>query len=266
MSFVLALKNENSIYMYGDTKLTDGNDDCEKFFCSSYSLVKNIGVLKTIILSDSIALGFAGKIGIVDEVLGEIFINGKIHKNFLNILATASVRDNNSCDFVVAYKNEMLYLIQNGEITSQNFCHVGSHYFFERFQEKRNFIEDPNQINEIIGKLIEEQIDNTVGGYFISLQYDEKQQKFIYNEKFISHCRITKKVLQNSLIPLINTPQDGGYTFQLFSYKYYNYNLLALNIFQNRSVYVFVPYKLTIDNECKYRNLFLPFNISNQFY
>lgn len=266
MSFVFALKKENSIYMYGDTKITDDNDDCEKFFCSSYGLVKKIGILKTIILSDNIALGFAGKIGIVDEVLGEILINGTIQKNFLDILATSSLRDDNSCDFVVAYKNEMLYLIQGGKITSQNFCHIGSHDFFERFQEKRNFNDDPNQINEVIRQLIEEQVDNTVGGYFISLQYDEKQHKFIYNEKFSSYCKIENKVSQNSLIPLINTPQDGGYTFQLFTYKYYNYNFLALNIFQNESVYIFVPYKLTIDSECKYRNLFLPFNISNQFY
>ena len=60
MSFVYAFKSNNIIYMIGDTKVTIDDRNGIENFKDKRRVVEECGILKTIILSNEIALGFAG--------------------------------------------------------------------------------------------------------------------------------------------------------------------------------------------------------------
>ena len=245
--------------MVGDTKITDEEGQGEKLFGSSYKLVKSIGALKTIILSENIVLAYAGELGIIDKTLDKVFMSGPNNQNILDILADATKDD--SCEFIIAYTNENLYKIHKGEVIEQDQCHIGSQKFWKEFQKKRNFSTCPKEIIDSIYELSQKPIDNTVGGFIVSLCYDKTLNKFIYLYRLESYNGNITNTPQNSLIQLIGDSQTGGYAYEYMTYKYY-WDFLAIKFLQTNKTFVFVPYRLTINKDCQYRNLFLPFDTS----
>ncbi len=266
MSFVFAMKYKERIYMFGDTKITFDKDNIINNFGNDVRLIEQIGMLKTIILSDDIALGVAGNnIKLINNAIADICFRDITKTEILDILKDYTLRKDNPPDFVLAYKNETIYRISNGEVEERENCYIGSKDFFEELQKRRNNQPlCPSKISDKIRNLIKEEFDNTVGGYFTSVLYVKENKKFVYNLYLDSTVTNIGFVPSGGNLPLWDNAQNGGYTFQLLPYDMgFSVPFLAINFSQNNKTYLFVPRKIINDKDSYYNMLFLPYDFDN---
>ena len=156
MSFVYAFKFNNSIYMYGDTKITIDDSGADNFK-DKRCLVDKLGILKTIILSNNIALGFSGNnICYIDDALKEISNNKMDLDYIVDILKFYSAKEYNAPDFILAHKNDYLIKISNGKIEERDNCYIGSSDAFNYLQTQKAYKKiEPILISEIFSNIIE---------------------------------------------------------------------------------------------------------------
>lgn len=267
MSFVYAFKFENCIYMIGDTKVTIDDTRGVENFKDMRRLVEEYGTLKTIILSDDIALGFSGNnLGHVDSAIKDILESVSTHKNIVDILREYSEEEKNAPDFILAYKNELIYLISNGIVEERDNCFIGSPKVFNELQKRRdNQPINPKTILPIIQNLIKENIDNGVGGFSIELIYTPFEKRFVYKDKLDSTITKERYIPSGGFLPIVDNAEDGGFTYILSHiHKEGTYYYPTIQLAQNKKTYAYVPIFFTpIHSDCIYKYLFLPFDISN---
>lgn len=130
MTLVIVRKVQNSIFIVGDTKLT--LDSIQQ------KLSATDGVLKTKIVSPSLAISFAGNEYIAHKAVREI---SERHSpdTVVRILLDAhrSTALDVTADFIVSVAGEerTIYVIKEGEVTSPDFGWIGSYPAFRRFRE-----------------------------------------------------------------------------------------------------------------------------------
>ena len=265
MSFVYAFKFNKGIYMYGDTKVIIGDSGTDNFK-ETRRLVEKLGILKTIILSNNIALGFSGNnICYVDDALKKIF-NNKIDLDYIvNILKFYSAKEYNAPDFILAYKNDYLIKISNGEIEERDNCYIGSPDAFNYLQTQKAYERiEPGLISEIFSNLIEKNIDNDVGKFYVGLHFDLDNNRFEYLERFWSEVINIGYIAPNETLPLFANAQNGGYTYQLYPiYNDSETQYLAIKFLQNDKIYAFIPATFIPKHTCQYPYLFLPYDIDD---
>ncbi len=267
MSFVYAFKHNDAVYMFGDTKVTINQNAIDNFQ-SENNLVKKIGILKTIILSPEIALGFVSDNLLVVENTLKAIQTGNFPKtidDIIKILKDASLEKDNATDFVLIVKLD-IYKISNGECEKTDICHIGSEKVFSFIQkEKGNRTITAGLINSLIKKAIEQNIDETVGEFCVQLNYNLNEQEFIYAEDFYSSINRDIFVGKNQKIPICGTIENGDFKYELYTIQNeLDYKYLAIKFFD--TIYSFMPLISKIDDEfkCEYKYLFLPINITEK--
>lgn len=267
MSFVYAFKADDSICMIGDTKVTIDDKKGGKPFGNRRRLVEEYGILKTIILSYNIALGFASNnLKDVDDALEFIFNKATTFENILNILVDSSKKHNGASEYILTYKNEHIFLIKNGVAEERVNCYIGSHKFFTELQKQRNNRPiSHDTIPILVSTLIKSNVDKNVGGFCIQLKYSDYKQKYIYVETFDSTVTKERFIPSGATLPLVDSAEDGGFTYQTF--PFYNEGIiqyLAIQIIQINKTYAYVPLLITPPYDCEFKYLFLPFDISDK--
>ena len=267
MSFVYAFKSNNSIYMIGDTKVIIDDKYGVVNFRSKRECVEKYGILKTVILSDSIALGFASNnLRDVDEALRSICNNALSLKNIIKILTDYSRKCNGASEFILTYSNEYIYSIKNGFAEERENCYVGSYECFRALQWQRNNRPiSPDIIFPLIRTMIRSNIDPKVGGFCTELKYNNDEQKFEYIEKISSTTTITKTIPSGGTLPLTGSAEDGGFTYATFPFRNEDaFQYLALHMYQLNKTYVYVPLLNMPPCDCELKYLFIPFDISDR--
>ncbi len=268
MSFVYAFKSENSIYMIGDTKVTIDDTKGGKPFEGMRRLIEEYGILKTIILHDEIALGFASdNLKHVNCALKSILNNTLPLEDIINILVKSSRENDDASEYILAYKNQNIYLIKNGIVEERENCYVGSHDIFEELQKRRNNRPiSPNIVLPIIRSLIKDEIiDNRVGGFCTELEYNVIKQKYQYTETFDSLVTKERYIPSGATLPIVDNAEDGGFTYITSPFEIEGTNqFLAIQILQNKKTYTYIPQPDTLPCNCDFNYLFLPFDISGR--
>lgn len=263
MSFVYAYKHNNKIFMIGDTKITIDDSNGIDNFKDKRQLVEELGILKTIILSNDLALGFAGNnVGLVDKALRDIFQNSFEQAEIIKILVEYSLKGIDAPDFILTYKNEKIYLIKNGTIEERDNCYIGSRDIFEELQKRRNYEPIGSETRQIVRNLIKENVDNTVGGFCTEISFATLNNAYIYSEVLDSTVTKERYIPSGGLIPLFDSAEDGGFTYQTL--PFFNVDLtqyLEIQISQNNKTYLYAPIMVTPPHECIYKYLFLPVEV-----
>lgn len=263
MSFIYAYKHNDKIFMIGDTKVTIDDSNGIDNFKDKRQLVEKLGILKTIILSNNLAIGFAGNnIGLVDNALRDIFQSAFEQEEIIKILVEYSLKGKDAPDFILTYKNEKIYLIKNGIIEERENCYIGSKDTFEELQKRRDNAPIDSETRKIVRNLIKERFDNTVGGFSTEISFTPLNNSYIYSEILDSTVTKERYIPSGGFMPLFDSAEDGGFTYQTL--PFFNEDLmqyLEIQISQNNKTYLYAPIVVTPPHECIYKYLFLPVEV-----
>lgn len=249
MSFLYAGNYNNKIYMFSDTKVSFSSITEQEIFFSrvlnnseeKLNILKNFGIIKSVIINNNICIGFAGRLNDFNKLLGFIEEQNIIDLDAIkNKAKEINNNSNNLTDFIIASANKTkkeLYLVQNGNVFFTESCSIGSpetKQEFERYkceleirlkfknehQKVNNNIEvlkrDSQRIDsEAFRNAIKTTSDDDVGGFMIRCL--EKDGYFYYPEYLESNVEKEYRLESNSSeVPLFDTVENGGYMYQFF--------------------------------------------------
>ena len=263
MSFVYAFKADDSIYMIGDTKVSIGERNNKENFKGIRRSVEEYGTLKTIILSDDIALGFVGNdLGLVSDALQKIFESDMNLAEIVDVLRKYSFRGENAPSFILTYKNEKIYLIENGGVGERENCYIGSRIVFEELQKRRNNRPINSEILTLIRFLLKDDIDDTVGGFCTQLKFIRNENKYQYLKTLDSTVTKPRMIPTGATLPLVDNAEDGGFTYATFTVLINGSSqYLAIHITQINKTYVYMPMINFSYSNSKFKYLFFPCDI-----
>jgi len=289
MSFIYAKKKkDNSIIIFSDTKITDSSKTLSKLLWSDKTnrLVKEFGLIKSIIISEKICVSFAGNTIKMNELLSKInkLSLNQILKEALSIHTKALILpEEEQIDFMVCYQDEntnYIYEIKKGTCEEVNTSWLGSYDAFNFFQdtnlnnkmtriksnnplgvemtfgsEKENDQEFDKNFN-IFHKTINDCGDKNVGGFLIVVRFDSNKKSFYYDSYSKSYNQLEKQVNNNFGLNIFQSSATGS--FSILMYK--SYSRVGLYIPQNQIGIIYNNYR---DDGKDYLNsstnyLFLP--------
>ncbi len=252
MSFVYAINSVDFLIM-SDTKISL-NDKLSNLWNTQYEkqLIKQIGLIKSIIVSPNIVVCYAGnnidkaaellrKIKLVNNRLEEIIdIANKIHK--LNVY---------DIEFIIAYCDKdkrKLISIKDGKIIED--CKVawlGSWDAYNEFKRLENEISDELvkgkkaivvdkrmleepidedliriwKLEEIFKKVVESGVDSTVGGMTVRIKIPEEENTFQYmaGVSCVS-SNWSQKVESGKLVQFYQGAERGSYCCNIYQSKF----------------------------------------------
>ena len=264
MSFVYAFKADDSIFMIGDTKVIIGDRNNDENFKDIRRTVEEYGTLKTIIHSDDIALGFAGNdLGLVSDAFQEVFESNMNKTEIVDVLRKYSFRGENAPSFILTYKNEKIYLIENGNVEERENCYIGSRIVFEELQKRRNNRPIESGILTLIILLLKDGIDDTVGGFCTQLKFNNNENKYQYIEMLDSTVTKPRMIPSGATLPLVDNAEDGGFTYTTRPVLINDSQYLAIQIIQINKTYVYMPMIKFSSCNSKFKYLFFPYDISD---
>lgn len=248
MSFIFARKYSNQIKIFADKKMTiDPKDEAfliKNIGMKAYRRIKSLGVVKNVIINESICVSSAGILEDFNELLRYIDDNEKI--SFDDICKKAleiNINSNNRTDFIVCTVKDEKKIVQikDYEQAETNSSWIGSNKCFNKFQSIRfsedmvsQTIYDCESKKEIIlgtedidsqsfSKVLKSNIDDTVGEELIECV--SSGDRFYYMDMLSTSISKPKVLKQGETLSLYDDAFDGGYTYYVYkssdNYKLY---------------------------------------------
>ena len=276
MSFIFARKYSGQIKVLADNKMTVDSEDEDLLINSigveTYRKIRHLGVIKNVIINDSICVSSAGILEDFNELLK--YIDDDKEVDFDDICKRAfeiNVNSNNRTDFIVCIAKDAskIYQIKNYKMEEVDFAWIGSKNCFEKFQSIRLSKKNNNQTiydceshteiplnsdesNDLhaFSEVLKSNIDDMVGEEVIECYSDEG--KFCYLEKLSTSISKPRTLPSNKdSIKIYDDVFDGGYTY----YVYKSYDNYKMYINQLKCGIEYLPY---ISDE-KFNHLRIPF-------
>lgn len=175
-----------------------------------------------------------------------------------------SFRGENAPSFILTYKNDKIYLIENGNVVECENCHIGSIDVFKELQKRRNNRPINSEILTLIMLLLKDGIDDTVGGFCTQLKFNNNEKKYQYIETVDSTVTKPKMIPNGATLPLVDNAEDGGFTYTTFPFLINDSSqYLAIHITQINKTYVYMPMISFSSINSKFKYLFFPYDISD---
>ena len=228
MSFLYAGNYNNKIYMFSDTKVSFSSITEQEIFFSrvlnnseeKLNILKNFGIIKSVIINNNICIGFAGRLNDFNKLLGFIEEQNIIDLDAIkNKAKEINNNSNNLTDFIIASANKTkkeLYLVQNGNVFFTESCSIGSpetKQEFERYkcelEIRLKFKNEHQKVNNNIEvlKRDSQRIDSEAFRNAIKTTSDDD----------VSNVEKEYRLESNSSeVPLFDTVENGGYMYQFF--------------------------------------------------
>jgi hypothetical protein len=211
MSLIVAGFENGSLTIVADTKLTYPGHMDNSLKNHVNSGVTADGILKLIIVSEHICIGFAGDVEYAENAIREINPN-RYFENVLNTLVKHHQESDRKTDFILCINTvtPSIFVIKDGEFKLSNHGWIGDKLAFERFQKSR--IADNKSISSAIDDVINDESIKTVGGFNVSVH--------ISNGRFVfgNYMNMHREAMSITLIPnkpfIIGhgTAENGAYT------------------------------------------------------
>lgn len=248
MSFIFARKYDNKIRVFADKKITvDPKDEdflIKNIGIDNYRKIKSLGIVKNVIINESICISSAGILEDFNELLKYVDNNKKI--SFSDICKKAleiNINSKNRTDFIICTvkENNKIVQIKNFKESETNSAWIGSRDCFEKFQSIRfgeNIIkktiydceskkeipldaEDIDSLSFI--EVLKLKVDDTISEE--SIDCVSSENKFYYLDKLSTSISKPRKIEGNQAINFYDNVFDGGYTYYVYkssnNYKMY---------------------------------------------
>ncbi|MGE5474953.1 MAG: hypothetical protein ACM3UU_12115 [Ignavibacteriales bacterium] len=240
MSFVYAKKIQNTIVVFGDTKITFDPIGSKALWSEdTHKKVQKYGLIKNMIISNNFCVSFAGKnIIYANELLKHI--RDISLENLLKIALDIHLRNHNSIDFIICYADcdkQDIYEIKNGLCNNVEFSWIGSYDAFRFFQGVRS-----GDISKIVGftdfldveisfgnsnetefdqeylslfdsfhKTLFDCKDDSVGGVVVPVVYNKEKDRFCYKGYGKCYSRLEMRD-GKACLPFYQDARKGTYT------------------------------------------------------
>lgn len=274
MSFIYAKNLKNRIYVFADSKLSISPNDegrlIKRLGKGLYNNIKVFGVIKNVIINGNTCVAAAGFLEDFNVLLKLIDEKKDIKlEEICNEALKIHCEKNGRTDFIIAVSdicNSRLFEIKKYKVEEVQISWIGVYECFEMFKKikmdpiekdnllPRNISLDANEYAEqlfdsrIFGKIIDDNIDNSVGGNVI--ECIGEYGKFIYKEKLYSCSEKRQEVQNGGIIKIYENVFDGGYTYHVYT-SADNYKMYILQLEKG---IVFEPYI----NDENYNHLRMP--------
>jgi Tfp pilus assembly protein PilF len=240
MSLIVSRKNNEGVYVVGDTKLTMVDDEHD------YNLPKDF-VIKSRLINKDVCVSFAGNVYFADEAFKQISDLSDINE-ICNILLDFNKSSQNGTDFIVSIGKPdfKIFEIKNCKISDVQTAWIGSQQGFNLFQKALHgeytpitqpgntagmrMIRMPTNnsgetslfgaLYEAMKIVIEEESIHDIGGFVVPVAYFEETFQYmdyvnIFNHR-IDFEELTKGTNSWKTVPF-GTAQEGGYCLNFFS-------------------------------------------------
>lgn len=273
MSFIFARKYSNGIEIFADNKMTiDSNDESiiiNAVGMATYKRIMSLGVIKNVIVNESICICSAGILEDFNKLLE--YIDNKesiLLDDICNKALEINNKSNNRTDFIICSvkDNKIIIQIKDYEKCEVESSWIGSKKCFEVFQSIRHSEEISKQtiydcetkkdipLNDegidsfSFQNTLQSIVDSTVGEKAIICE--SVNNKFYYREGLSTSISKPRTVELGKVINLYDDVFDGGYTY----YIYHSSDNYKMYIDQLKCGIVYCPF-LTYE---KYNHLRLP--------
>lgn len=237
MSFVYAI-NDGFFSILSDTKI-EMNDSLSKLWNteSERRLVQQIGLLKSVIVSNNLVICYAGNN--IDKAAELLRIAKDGSDNLDELINTAlkihKKAKKDAIEFIIAYcdeNNRELISIKNNEVTRN--CPLAWLGSYDAFHEFRG-LESPNaltecfedesdqklqivlKIEDIFTKVVNSGIDSSVGGMIVKIRYMNGENTFQYMEQFQSISSNWSQVVPfGESIKFCEGAEKGSYSINVY--------------------------------------------------
>ena len=232
MSFIFARRYNNKIRVLADNKITISPTDeislIKYIGEDSYRNVKNLGVIKNVIINENLCVCSAGSLEDYNELLKYIDTNNPSFDDICNKAYQINVISNNRTDFIICSINFNAMIIQVKDFCKQetDSAWIGSKVCFELFQEIRHSdelakqtvyncesnqnvpLDDESKDNIAFSQTVNSRVDDSVGEVVISCA--SKANKFYYMESISTSVSKPRVVKSNEPLVLYDNVFDGG--------------------------------------------------------
>ncbi|MBQ8117018.1 MAG: hypothetical protein IJ147_03000 [Lachnospiraceae bacterium] len=231
MSFVYASRSEKDFFIVADTKVKT-NDVADKSWKPEVvHNVKKFGIIKNVILSPDIVLGFAGNKSTYANSLVEFYYQKKpsLDDFIKRALCIHRAAAENDIEFIIAYwsvKKQNLVCIKNNRIYDNlPYAWIGSdriYYSFEKafYDKYPDGKADNLAVKQMVTDIMDSGVDDTVGRYIITAQYDLGDDSFHYREKYsINSAIIDLSIKPGECIKFVQCTERGSYFYHIYESK-----------------------------------------------
>lgn len=242
MSFVYAEKSQfmyndeviNTTRIYSDTKTTLIGAYKSNWSPKTISAINKYGFIKCINISPKFSVSFAGNnTALAHKLLEWIYSKQKCTEREVidKAFELHSSADKNDIEFILCYADDNnqthIVCIKEGELyMDQSSAWIGSYNAFRKMQELRKLSDTSI---DLFQKAVEECEDDSVGGFIICNSYFEREQKFLFPERFEAYIERTQTVQPGNNIILSGNAETGDCTI----YFHESPNDVIIDFYQN---------------------------------
>lgn len=225
MSFVYAEKSQfmyndeviNTTRIYSDTKTTLIGAYKSNWSPKTISAINKYGFIKCINIYPKFSVSFAGNnTALAHKLLEWIYSKQKCTEREVidKAFELHSSADKNDIEFILCYADDNnqthIVCIKEGELyMDQSSAWIGSYNAFRKMQELRKLSDTSI---DLFQKAVEECEDDSVGGFIICNSYFEREQKFLFPERFEAYIERTQTVQPGNNIILSGNAETGDCT------------------------------------------------------
>lgn len=229
MSFVFAVKHTHEFdgckkkltYICSDTKVSLDGTSKETWGDKTWTLVNKYGLIKSVIVGSKCCVSFAGNnIAHAHKLLSQLYDKGMFSEDellelALNIHRNAPVDD---IEFIIAIADEEdeteLICIKDGEMRRNCIsAWIGSQRAFSCMQEYRlGKLENSKLYATAFNHAMHCCGDDSVGGFSISVHYDNSEKQFIYPCRLESEVVRAQEVMSGMQINMTGSAEEGACT------------------------------------------------------
>ncbi len=240
MSLIVVRKQENKIFIVGDTKLTfpDARNPGEKVTSPLDSIIK------ATILNRHLCLCFAGDYDkSVDDIIRECRALKMDFQSMLEILLKYNVNKEHKTEFILCYSMMNIgrvWCVKNGiKIFEEHGCWIGSIDGFNQYQESFSLVQKTDMnamMKDAFSKILINPKDTGVNGFLISVsnissffEYDSFIQAYLPDRRYDENSPY--KVGKGSFVITYGTAAEGGYTVNVMPSSR-NHEILPIYVLQ----------------------------------
>ena len=228
MSFVYAEKTnilfENipiiTTQIFSDTKITMTDSMKSNWSTPQIANIEKFGFIKSMIICPTCCISFAGnELLYVTKLFDEIFNIGTLTEEQLIELAynTHMSAKKDDIEFIICYaddenKTHIVCIKERHCYRDCQFAWIGSCATFDEMQRKRKMLNEKTSTDAIFQSAIDSGVDEFVGGFDISASYMEQENRFVYDNRMITHYPKEQLVLPGENVKIFCGSDEGGYT------------------------------------------------------
>ena len=237
MSFIYAEKktfNEdsfhyNSVYIFSDTKIIIDDNQSANWSKRTLDAVSKYGLIKSVNISSSCNVSFAGNNIIHANRLLSEYSTGKIKTTDEILNRAVEIHLNAPTDeieFLICYcdDNKELHIVCIKDKKVDRDCNsawIGSYIAFNymqkiRFQENCPLSDKKNVSSNLFRKAIEDCGDTTVGGFVVGASYYRESDSFEYIDTFYTANDIPQTVNLGESVKFYMSAEKGTFTFECY--------------------------------------------------